>query len=162
VSNPESPEIRIGNQEREEAITALGEHFSAGRLDVDEYGERTAKVTAARTRGELRDLFSDLPAPHPGLSTPTTPVTPSAEPATSSPAPVPRRSPARYASAAVSLSWLGAIIVMSTVHAWPVVFLPIALSIVFGTIWGKDWKHADRELRDQRRRQRRERRRYYD
>jgi hypothetical protein len=161
VSNPDSPEIRIGDHEREEAITALGEHFSAGRLDVEEYGERTAKATEARTRGDLRDLFTDLPAPHPGLSTPTTPPTPPAEPA-ASPAPVTRRTPARYASAAVSLSWLGAIIVMSTVHAWPVIFLPIALSIVFGTIWGKDWKRADRELRDERRQWRRERRRYYD
>lgn len=34
-------------------------------MDVDEYGDRSARVTAAKTRGELLALFGDLPAPHP-------------------------------------------------------------------------------------------------
>ncbi|GAA2664702.1 MULTISPECIES: DUF1707 domain-containing protein [Actinosynnema] len=68
-------EIRVGDAEREDALRVLGEHLSAGRLDVDEYGERTARATAARNRGELLDLFSDLPHPHPALSAPV-PVRP--------------------------------------------------------------------------------------
>ncbi|ATE57249.1 MULTISPECIES: DUF1707 SHOCT-like domain-containing protein [Actinosynnema] len=64
-------EIRVGDAEREDALRVLGEHLSAGRLDVDEYGERTARATAARNRGELLDLFSDLPHPHPALSAAT-------------------------------------------------------------------------------------------
>ncbi|MFI9818252.1 DUF1707 SHOCT-like domain-containing protein [Saccharothrix variisporea] len=58
-------DIRIGDAERQRAIELLGEHLSEGRLDVDEYGDRTARVTAAKTRGELLALFADLPAPHP-------------------------------------------------------------------------------------------------
>lgn len=58
-------DIRIGDAERQQAIELLGEHLSEGRLDVDEYGDRTARVTTAKTRGELLALFGDLPAPHP-------------------------------------------------------------------------------------------------
>ncbi|MEJ2854591.1 MULTISPECIES: DUF1707 SHOCT-like domain-containing protein [unclassified Saccharothrix] len=58
-------DIRIGDAERQRAIELLGEHLSEGRLDVDEYGDRTARVTTAKTRGELLALFGDLPEPHP-------------------------------------------------------------------------------------------------
>lgn len=58
-------DIRIGDAERQRAIELLGEHLSAGRLDVDEYGDRTARVTAAKTRGDVLALFDDLPEPHP-------------------------------------------------------------------------------------------------
>ncbi|WP_424189496.1 DUF1707 SHOCT-like domain-containing protein [Actinokineospora sp. G85] len=57
--------VRVGDAEREAALRALGEHMSAGRLEIEEYGERTARVTAARTRGELAALFDDLPPPRP-------------------------------------------------------------------------------------------------
>jgi hypothetical protein len=69
VSDDESAEIRVGDTEREAAMTALGEHMSAGRLDVDEYGERSAKVAAAKTRGELIEVFTDLPDPRPVFGT---------------------------------------------------------------------------------------------
>ncbi|MEV0678301.1 DUF1707 domain-containing protein [Actinosynnema sp. NPDC050436] len=58
-------DIRIGDADREQALRLLGEHLGEGRLDVDEYGDRSARVTAARTRAELLALFGDLPAPHP-------------------------------------------------------------------------------------------------
>lgn len=61
-------EIRISNQERDEAVSTLGEHMSTGRLELAEYEERCARAIAARTRGELEALFDDLPAPHPDLS----------------------------------------------------------------------------------------------
>ena len=34
------PELRIGDAEREAAVTALGEHYAAGRLTKEEYDER--------------------------------------------------------------------------------------------------------------------------
>lgn len=43
----------------------LGEHFSAGRLDVHEYDERCQQVATARFRSELNALFEDLPEPRP-------------------------------------------------------------------------------------------------
>src|SRR5438552_14718003 len=65
--------IRIGNAERDAAMKALDEHLTAGRLDLDEYGERYAKATVARTQDELAALFTDLPplrvAPEPSWST---------------------------------------------------------------------------------------------
>jgi hypothetical protein len=55
------PEIRIGNAERERAAGELGEHFSAGRLTAEEYGERVRVAYQARTGADLEPLFTDLP-----------------------------------------------------------------------------------------------------
>ena len=62
--------LRIGMQEREDAVRVLGEHFAAGRLPVDEYETRVTDVLEAQTRGELRPLFGDLPAPYPAFMIP--------------------------------------------------------------------------------------------
>lgn len=61
-------DIRISNDERDEAISTLGVHLSTGRLELAEYEERCGRAVSARTRGELEELFTDLPAPHPDLS----------------------------------------------------------------------------------------------
>lgn len=58
----ELPDIRIGTAEREQALTALGEHFAAGRLTVAEFEERSALISAATTRNELTLVFQDLPS----------------------------------------------------------------------------------------------------
>jgi len=63
----ERPPIRIGTAERDAAMKALDAHLEAGRLDVDEYGERSARAAVATTAPELAALFDDLPAPHPPL-----------------------------------------------------------------------------------------------
>ena len=60
-----SANIRVGSAERESALHALSEHLTADRLDVAEYEQRCAAVTAARTRADLLAVFEDLPAPHP-------------------------------------------------------------------------------------------------
>ncbi|WP_225730710.1 MULTISPECIES: DUF1707 domain-containing protein [unclassified Nocardia] len=59
----EVPEIRIGTAEREEALQRLSDHFAAGRLSVAEFDERSAIVAAALTRGDLEQVFTDLPQP---------------------------------------------------------------------------------------------------
>jgi hypothetical protein len=64
-------DIRTSNAERDEAVNALGVHLSTGRLELDEYEARCTRATAARTRGDLEELFTDLPAPHPDLSSAT-------------------------------------------------------------------------------------------
>lgn len=68
-------DIRISYAERDEAVSTLGVHLSTGRLELSEYEERCGQATAARTRGELEALFTDLPAPHPDLSSATRPST---------------------------------------------------------------------------------------
>jgi hypothetical protein len=66
-----NPEIRIGDDEREAAVRALGDHFAAGRLTKEEFDERSEQAWAARTRSALMPLFADLPRP-PGRPTAST------------------------------------------------------------------------------------------
>jgi TM2 domain-containing membrane protein YozV len=61
VSTPDRRAVRIGNSEREAAVRELGEHYAEGRLDSQEYEERTAAAYAARTADQLVPLFDDLP-----------------------------------------------------------------------------------------------------
>jgi TM2 domain-containing membrane protein YozV len=61
VSAPEPRSIRVGNTEREQAVQALGDHFAQGRLEPDEFEERTTAAYAARTAADLDVLFHDLP-----------------------------------------------------------------------------------------------------
>jgi Domain of unknown function (DUF1707) len=58
------PELRIGDRERDAAMSALGEHYAAGRITKEEYDERAAVVWAARTNAQLWPVFADLPGPH--------------------------------------------------------------------------------------------------
>ncbi len=57
--------MRVGTADRQAAMDSLADHFAQGRLDPDEFGERSAAAYAARTAGELEDLFRDLPSGHP-------------------------------------------------------------------------------------------------
>lgn len=54
-------DLRIGDSDREAAVSALGEHYAAGRLTKEEYDERSDIVWAARTGSDLGPLFADLP-----------------------------------------------------------------------------------------------------
>jgi len=56
-------DLRVGTAEREQAARLLGEHLAAGRLELAEFEERVTAAYAARTEGELRRLFRDLPGP---------------------------------------------------------------------------------------------------
>ena len=66
----DSDDLRIGTAEREDAVRVLGEHMAEGRLALEEYEERTAAALEARTRGDLKPLFNDLPAPFPAFMAP--------------------------------------------------------------------------------------------
>jgi hypothetical protein len=57
--------LRVGDAERQQAVTALGEHYAAGRLDQEEYDTRVQTAWAAKTRVDLHGLFGDLPEPVP-------------------------------------------------------------------------------------------------
>ena len=57
--------MRLSDDERQDALDVLEEHVRTGRLDIDEYGTRSAKVTAAKRVSELVPLFDDLPSPRP-------------------------------------------------------------------------------------------------
>ena len=58
----EDERVRIGTSEREEAMALLSRQFSEGRLNPDEFTERSAAIAAAMTRADLEPIFADLPA----------------------------------------------------------------------------------------------------
>lgn len=53
--------LRASDAERDEVLTALGDHAATGRLTLDELEERSGMVLAAKTRGELAEVTRDLP-----------------------------------------------------------------------------------------------------
>jgi hypothetical protein len=166
VSAVPSPQLRFTDQNRESALSALGEHMTAGRIDIDEYGERSARITAAKTRGELGEIFADLPTPHPAYEdVPHSVAAP--EPAATAPEPARPRTPdnwsplQRFVAAIVPLTWIAAIALIAAVsgHLWPVIFVPIGLTVFGKSMWGHDWNpnhdhhgRRERHLRDRERR----------
>ena len=55
--------VRIGDVERDQAVSALGDHFAAGRLSREEFDERADQAMQARFSTDLEPLFADLPQP---------------------------------------------------------------------------------------------------
>jgi hypothetical protein len=67
-SEPSRPQhgpraLRIGDAERDAAAADLGEHYAAGRLNLDELNQRLDAVFAARTFGQIARVMADLPGP---------------------------------------------------------------------------------------------------
>jgi hypothetical protein len=58
--NEEKP-MRVGDQEREDAVARLGAHYEAGRLSAEEHQERVGEALQAKTQVDLAALFADLP-----------------------------------------------------------------------------------------------------
>lgn len=54
--------IRASDADRDQVAAALREHLAAGRLTVEEFGDRLERAFAARTLGDLGELMADLPA----------------------------------------------------------------------------------------------------
>lgn len=141
-------QIRVGDAERTSALDALGEHMASGRIDLDEYGTRSAQVTQARTVADLQALFLDLPAPHPSL--PGSSALPAVAPS-SAPVPPPAggsgavarrddRTPAqRIAAVATGLSGIVALVLFFATGSWLWFLIVPAIGIVTSQIWGKDW-----------------------
>ena len=72
--------LRVSDAERDAALRLLGEHAAVGRLTLDELEDRSGRALAAKTRGELAVLTSDLPA----------------EASHAQPAPAPAKKPVRW------------------------------------------------------------------
>lgn len=169
--------MRVGDTERNSALEALGEHVAAGRLTLDEYGDRSARVTVAKTASELSALFDDLPAPHPVLpGTAVTGIAPAAGSAAVAQYPhaaemPPARGTARpdgdtrstaqklVGAAAAASVFVAVALFFITGHWWWFLLIP-AISAIAGSIWGPDWKEprpaigpgdARQQLREHRR-----------
>ncbi|TCO65595.1 uncharacterized protein DUF1707 [Actinocrispum wychmicini] len=165
----------MGDAEREQALRALGDHMSAGRLDIDEYGERTARVAASKTRGELLELFTDLPEPKPRFGPIPAPAPGRPQPVVARPA-VPEPPPGRpgierwqqrplaqriYGSL-VPVVFLGTIALFLFEFRNPWIFvLPVLFVIIGGTMFGEGWSHDRRAWEREQHRRRRDRRHRY-
>ncbi|GHF22636.1 hypothetical protein GCM10017786_65840 [Amycolatopsis deserti] len=112
----DQPELRLSDAERTQALDALSEHVRTGRLDIDEFGRRSAQAAAARTRSDLVPLFADLPEPRPRVLD----------------RPAPSRAPARKAGLGLlPLLVIAAVAVfVLTRGMWLVFLVPVAVAVV--------------------------------
>ncbi|MBB5922999.1 hypothetical protein FHR81_004066 [Actinoalloteichus hoggarensis] len=123
-----SPDMRIGDAEREEAVEVLGRHLADGRLDITEYGDRCARASTARVRGDIVAVFADLPQPRPKFLTPRPPPPPPA------PAPPPH-APARARRhpldrALMTVVWLVAAVLAVVTRNLLILALPLVLTMI--------------------------------
>lgn len=133
------PEIRIGDAEREAAVTALGEHYAAGRLTKEEFDERAGIAWTAKTNSTLWPLFADLPRPQAGPR-PTASAT-----STSG------RARSDYRPAWVKFGL--APVLMAVIALTVITHLPVlALVGIFWLLWARTTNHSRRAQRWERRR----------
>jgi DNA-binding PadR family transcriptional regulator len=62
ASKPPADHVLTSDDEREQAVASLRDHFAEGRLTRAELDERLTTALSARTAGDLRRLMADLPA----------------------------------------------------------------------------------------------------
>ncbi len=54
--------MRASDQDRDVVVATLRDAYTAGRLTLEEFDERTTAAYASRTWGDLRKLTEDLPS----------------------------------------------------------------------------------------------------
>ena len=137
MNTPDQPEIRVGDTEREAAVSALGDHYAAGRLTKEEFDERSERAYAARTRSALMPLFADLPRPQAARATP-----PSVQPS-----PGLCSGAGRGYSGRASGAWLVPVVVVLVAlfvfsHIMPIVLLVVGFVLL--ARMGRHWDHRSR------------------
>jgi len=60
---PRLASLRVGDADRDAAAHDLRQHYTDGRLTLEEFLHRLPLVLQARTAADLAPLFADLPAP---------------------------------------------------------------------------------------------------
>ena len=58
---PNNNGMRASDQDRDAVVDILRDAFTAGRITLEEFDERTSSAYASKTWGELRALTADLP-----------------------------------------------------------------------------------------------------
>lgn len=117
--------IRASDADREHVVEILREAYSAGRLSLEEFDERTTTAFATKTWGGLRALTRDLPQ-QASLALPR--PEPEVKPAPEKPLPVAAGPPRRRLSPMLPILviWLG----IALTAREPFAFIPV-LAILF-------------------------------
>lgn len=135
-------EMRIGDSERDAAVTALGEHYVAGRLTKEEYDERAAVAWQARTNSDLAPLFYDLPP----LQAPQRPPSP----ATASGSKAVTRTARGGGGGVPVLPVLVLVLIValaSELPVWPLLLLLVAYLWVKASFWRRQARRQSRRER---------------
>jgi hypothetical protein len=138
------------------SVTPSAKRRCGCSASVDEYGERAARASAAKTRGELNALFADLPQPHPQLdrfgAAPPGGVYIQPQPLQRELAamrePEPRPVAQRIGGALVPLSGILALVLFFGAHtSWLVFLLPAAIAVITGALWGEDQRKQKHKVK---------------
>ena len=130
--------MRLSDDERADALTALTAHRTAGRLDGVGFEARQLVITNARARSDLVPVFADLPEPRPvWVSTLAAYAAPGAAlSATSTPPVVPQRAAAAAShgrEVAMALAPFAALILFFTTGNWLwFLGIPIVSIVLYG------------------------------
>jgi hypothetical protein len=111
--------MRASDQDRNEAVLALGEHHAAGRLTLSEFTTRMEQALTCTYLHELDPLFADLPVVR------STAVVPAP------PAPARRAAPPPAAMLMMLLLAMSAVLVVGAGFFFPF-WLPLALFWLIG------------------------------
>lgn len=65
MPQPDPGQMRISNEEREAVASRLRDALDSGRLDLNEFDQRTRDLYNAQTYDEVNRLLEDLPAARP-------------------------------------------------------------------------------------------------
>lgn len=144
---PEPVPQRIGDAQRDQAVEYLREHLAAGRLTQAEFDERLSSALTAKTADDLNPLFRDLPAPRPQAPGPAFQPPPweasgrvERAPATGAPPTAAMSDQARKVLGVASAVAWPVVIMFCFVTSWDnwwLIFIPIALSSLAGSLSGK-------------------------
>lgn len=132
--------IRASDHDRESAVEVLRDAYAVGRLDLDEFDQRTTTAYAAKTWGELRALTDDLPekpifgAELPALRAPGHEERPEPERAAAGAHPDPRRP--FIPMLPMALVWLA---IAAAAHTSAVVIPLVVLSLF--ALRAAGWRH---------------------
>lgn len=129
--------IRASDQDREVVVATLRDAYTAGRLNLEEFDERTTAAYDSKTWGDLRKLTDDLPsqpilgADVPGRRLPAGPLPAHPERGRDQVPPA-RRRPGPVAFFPIVALWLVLALASRTGHVivGPVVVLIVALAFV--------------------------------
>ncbi len=117
--------IRIWDTERDEAVSALGDHFAAGRLTREELDERIDQAVQAKFSTDLEPLFADLPKAV-------------AEPLRSDPGAVRAQRPPSPLFLLFPLMMIGLVVTAIAVNA-PWLVWGLVWFFVLSRFWGRRW-----------------------